>query len=164
MESLLGFQDETIAVVGDDQEKSTSSSYGYKLVPWLNWNEWECVRDSLFSDSPEKIHSAITRISTWRSRGCLPAVIDVTASIIEVQQKDPLYRKDLPDDAIHSEQMLAMLYCMAILRLVNCVVEKTRKKTQVSIAEAAGAIGIPRTLIDIRHGMLPFYCPLEGND
>jgi ribosomal biogenesis protein LAS1 len=62
MESLLGFQDETIAVVGDDQEKSTSSSYGYKLVPWLNWNEWECVRDSLFSDSPEKIHSAITRV------------------------------------------------------------------------------------------------------
>lgn len=151
MESLLGFQDESIAVVGDDQEKSTSSSYGYKLVPWLNWSEWECVRDSLFSDSPEKIHSAITRISTWRSRGCLPAVIDVTASIIEVQQKDPLYRKDLPDDAIHSEQMLAMLYCMAILRLVNCVVEKTRKKTEVSIAEAAGAIGIPRTLIDIRH-------------
>ncbi|KAJ6385388.1 hypothetical protein OIU77_028546 [Salix suchowensis] len=153
MESLLGFQDETIAFVGDDQEKSTSSSssYGYKLVPWLNWNEWECVRDSLFSDSPEKIHSAITRISTWRSRGCLPAVIDVTASIIEVQQKDPLYRKDLPNDAIHSEQMLAMLYCMAILRLVNCVVEKTRKKTEVSIAEAAGAIGIPRMLIDIRH-------------
>ncbi|KAJ6670936.1 hypothetical protein OIU85_014765 [Salix viminalis] len=153
MESLLGFQDETTAFVGDDQEKSTSSSssYGYKLVPWLNWNEWECVRDSLFSDSPDKIHSAITRISTWRSRGCLPAVIDVTASIIEVQQKDPLYRKDLPNDAIHSEQMLAMLYCMAILRLVNCVVEKTRKKTEVSIAEAAGAIGIPRMLIDIRH-------------
>ncbi|CAK7330697.1 unnamed protein product [Dovyalis caffra] len=153
MESLLGFQDEMIAVVGNDQEISTlsSSSYGYKLIPWLNWNEWECVRDSLFSDSPEKIHYAIDRISTWRSRGCLPVVIDVTASIIEVQQKDPLYRKDLPDDAIHSEQMLAMLYCMAILRLVNCVVEKTRKKAEVSIAEAAGAIGIPRTLIDVRH-------------
>eukprot|EP00258_Populus_trichocarpa_P000432 XP_002298459.3 protein LAS1 [Populus trichocarpa] len=153
MGSLLGFQDETVAVVDDDEEKSTSSSssYGYKLVPWLNWNEWECVRDSFFSESPENILSAINRISTWRSRGCLPVVIDVTASIIEVQQKDPLYRKDLPDNALHSEQMLAMLYCMAILRLVNCVVEKTRKKTQVSIAEAAGAIGIPRTLIDIRH-------------
>ncbi|KAH8520000.1 hypothetical protein H0E87_001451 [Populus deltoides] len=153
MESLLGFQDETVAVVDDDEEKSTSSSssYGYKLVPWFNWNEWECVRDCLFSESPENILSAINRISTWRSRGCLPVVIDVTASIIEVQQKDPLYRKDLPDDAIHSEQMLAMLYCMAILRLVNCVVEKTRKKTEVSIAEAAGAIGIPRMLIDIRH-------------
>ncbi|KAJ6948543.1 hypothetical protein NC651_002770 [Populus alba x Populus x berolinensis] len=125
MESLLGFQDETIAVVDDDEEKSTSSSssYGYKLVPWLNWNE-----------------------------GCLPVVMDVTASIIEVQQKDPLYGKDLPDDAIHSEQMLAMLYCIAILRLVNCVVETIWKKTQVSIADAASAIGIPRTLIDIRHG------------
>ncbi|KAF8009288.1 hypothetical protein BT93_J0322 [Corymbia citriodora subsp. variegata] len=44
-----------------------------------------------------------------------------------------------------------MLYCMAIMRLVNGVIEKTRKKTEVSIAEAASAIGIPRMLIDIRH-------------
>lgn len=38
------------------------------------------------------------------------------------------------------------------LRLVNGLVEKTRKKTEVSIAAAADAIGIPRVLIDIRHG------------
>lgn len=37
-------------------------------------------------------------------------------------------------------------------RLVNGVVEKTRKKTEASIAVAADAIGIPRMLIDIRHG------------
>ncbi|CAN0927155.1 Ribosomal biogenesis protein LAS1L [Linum grandiflorum] len=130
---------------------SSSSPSGYRLVPWLNWEEWECVRDSLFSDSPHRVSFALHRISTWRSRGCLPVVIDVTAAIIEIQLKDPLYRKDLPHDAIHSEQMLAMLYCMAILRLVNCVIEKTRKKNESSIAEAAGAIGIPRSLIDIRH-------------
>ncbi|XP_028098518.1 ribosomal biogenesis protein LAS1L-like [Camellia sinensis] len=47
--------------------------------------------------------------------------------------------------------MLTMLYCMAIVRLVNGVVEKTRKKTEVSIAKAADAINIPRMLIDIRH-------------
>jgi hypothetical protein len=35
---------------------------------------------------------------------------------------------------------------------VNGVVEKTRKKTEASIAVAADAIGIPRMLIDIRHG------------
>ncbi|KAG6679100.1 hypothetical protein I3842_14G114300 [Carya illinoinensis] len=44
-----------------------------------------------------------------------------------------------------------MLYCMAIIRLVNGVIEKARKKTEVSIAVAADAIGIPRMLIDIRH-------------
>ena len=37
-------------------------------------------------------------------------------------------------------------------RLVNGVVEKTRKKELVSIAVAADAIGIPRMLIDVRHG------------
>ncbi|CAN0905330.1 Ribosomal biogenesis protein LAS1L [Linum grandiflorum] len=135
-----------------DQGTTTSSSpSGYRLVPWLNWEEWEFVKDSLFSDSPHRVSFALHRISTWRSRGCLPVVIDVTAAIIEIQLKDPLYRKDLPHDAIHSEQMLAMLYCMAILRLVNCVIEKTRKKNESSIADAAGAIGIPRSLIDIRH-------------
>ncbi|KAK8493653.1 hypothetical protein V6N12_038611 [Hibiscus sabdariffa] len=47
--------------------------------------------------------------------------------------------------------MLAMLYCMAILRLVNCVMGKTRKRTGISIAKAADAIGMPRRLIDVRH-------------
>ncbi|XP_052178572.1 uncharacterized protein LOC127792182 isoform X2 [Diospyros lotus] len=35
---------------------------------------------------------------------------------------------------------------------MNGVVQKTRKKTEVSIAEAADAINLPRMLIDIRHG------------
>lgn len=35
---------------------------------------------------------------------------------------------------------------------MNCVVEKTRRKSEFSIAEAAAAIGIPRKLIDVRHG------------
>ncbi|KAL6284618.1 hypothetical protein ACE6H2_015547 [Prunus campanulata] len=142
---------------------SSSASYSYKLVPWLSWDEWLFVDESLFSNSPDSVASALRRISAWRSRGCLPVVIEVTASIIEIQQKDPHFRKDQSNDALDncradqssdaslSDEMLAMLYCMAIMRLVNGVVEKTRKKTEVSIAVAADAIGIPRTLIDIRH-------------
>ncbi|CAL5425458.1 unnamed protein product [Camellia sinensis] len=38
--------------------------------------------------------------------------------------------------------------------LVNGVVEKTQKKTEVSIAKAADAINIPRMLIDILHEVL----------
>ncbi|WCJ42121.1 las1-like family protein [Euphorbia peplus] len=152
MAQLLNLEDGNILIDANDQEKlSSPSSCGYKLVPWLNWDEWDWVRVSVFSGSPDKVASAIKRISTWRSRECLPVVVDVTASLVEIQQKDPFFRKDVPSDALHSEQMLAMLYSMAILRLVNCVVEKTRKKTEISIADASAAIGIPRTLIDIRH-------------
>ncbi|XP_039060417.1 uncharacterized protein LOC120204384 isoform X2 [Hibiscus syriacus] len=150
MEPLLGFEEETIEAYNQESSSSTPSG-DYKLVPWLNWAEWESVRNSLFSSSPLEISFALSRISTWRSRGCLPVVIDVTASIVEIQQSDPFFRGDKSNDGSHSEQMLAMLYCMAILRLVNCVIEKTRKRTGISIADAADAIGIPRRLIDVRH-------------
>ncbi|XP_012472208.1 uncharacterized protein LOC105789382 isoform X1 [Gossypium raimondii] len=151
MEPLLGFKEETVEAYNQDFSSSTIPSNAYKLVPWLNWAEWDSVRKSLFSSSPRKISSALSRISTWRSRGCLPVVIDVTASIVEIQQTDPFFRGDKSKDDSHSEQLLAMLYCMAILRIVNCVIEKTRKRTGISIADAADAIGIPRRLIDVRH-------------
>ncbi|TYI91500.1 hypothetical protein E1A91_D03G196700v1 [Gossypium mustelinum] len=151
MEPLLGFKEETVEAYNQDFSSSTIPSNAYKLVPWLNWAEWDSVRKSLFSSSPRKISSALSRISTWRSRGCLPVVIDVTASIVEIQQSDPFFRGDKSKDDSHSEQLLAMLYCMAILRIVNCVIEKTRKRTGISIADAADAIGIPRRLIDVRH-------------
>ncbi|PHU11462.1 hypothetical protein BC332_18392 [Capsicum chinense] len=127
------------------------NSVGLKLVPWLSWNEWNSIRHSLFSASPASVAFALQRISTWRSRGGIPIAVDVTTAIIEIQQKDPFFRKDLGGNALQSEEMLSMLYCMAIMRLVNGVVEKTRKKAEISIAEAVNAIGIPRMLVDVRH-------------
>ncbi|CAL5425463.1 unnamed protein product [Camellia sinensis] len=143
MESLLGFM-ETMSSF--DVDVDVGRSCDYKLVPWLTWDEWDFVRDSLFSSSPHSIASALRRITVWRSRGCLPVVIEVTALIVEIQV-------DIGDDALDSEEMLTMLYCMAIVRLVNGVVKKTHRKTEVSIAQAADAINIPRMLIDIRHGI-----------
>ncbi|KAK4369290.1 hypothetical protein RND71_013082 [Anisodus tanguticus] len=145
MESLLGF------IEPPANDTVEGNSLGLKLVPWISWDEWNSIRDSLFSSSPPSIAFALQRISTWRSRGCIPVAVDVTASIVEIQQKDPFFRKDLGGNALQSEEMLSMLYCMAIMRLVNGVVEKTRKKAEISIAEAANAIGIPRMLIDVRH-------------
>ncbi|KAI3468498.1 hypothetical protein Pfo_025161 [Paulownia fortunei] len=145
MESMLGFNEHLPDDVVEDK------SLSFKLVPWISWDEWRFVRESLFSSSPNSVASALQRISTWRSRGCIPMAVEVTASIVEIQQKDPFFRNGLNESAFQSEEMLAMLYCMAIMRLVNGVVEKTRKKNEVSIGEAADAIGIPRMLIDIRH-------------
>ncbi|RDY08642.1 Ribosomal biogenesis protein LAS1L [Mucuna pruriens] len=147
---LLGFEEEA-KVVTESSSLSSSSSSARRLVPWLNWDEWLFVKHALFSNSPHSLSSALKRISAWRSRGSLPVLIEVTASIIEIQHKDPYFRQDQSNDASLSEEMLAMLYCMAIMRLVNGAVEKTRKKEVASIAVAADAIRIPRMLIDIRH-------------
>lgn len=60
MEPFLDFQE---VVNGDSEENSSSSSNGFRLVPWLNWKEWESVRESLFSSSAEKIVFALKRVS-----------------------------------------------------------------------------------------------------
>ncbi|MCL7036543.1 hypothetical protein MKW94_014562 [Papaver nudicaule] len=133
----------------ETEVEEEGKEYSLRLVPWLTWNDWNWVRESLFSSSRESINAALRKISGWRGRGCLPIAIEVTASIIEIQLKDPFFK--LCDEAVDSDEVLSMLHCMSIVRLVNGVIEKTRKKTEVSIAEAANAIGIPRMLIDIRH-------------
>ncbi|KAL1199151.1 hypothetical protein V5N11_014648 [Cardamine amara subsp. amara] len=151
MEKLAGIEADIESFFGEqDQQKSSSDSC--KQVPWLNWEEWDSVRESLFSSSPDRVASALQRVATWRSRGSLPAPVDVTCSLIEIQLKDGFIpREKQSADALYSEHLLQMLYCMGILRLVNCVIEKTRRRENFSIAEAAKAIGIPRKLIDLRH-------------
>ncbi|CAO2837401.1 unnamed protein product [Amaranthus hypochondriacus] len=140
MESLLGL-------------KKTKSNLheNYKLVPWLNWEEWDTVRLSLFSASPDSVAKALRKVGAWRCRGHLPILVEVTASIVEIQQKDPHFRVQLSDGASDSEEMLAMLYTMAIMRLVNGPLEKLCKVAGSSIADAAEEIGMPRMLVDIRH-------------
>ncbi|XP_010491978.1 PREDICTED: uncharacterized protein LOC104769459 [Camelina sativa] len=151
MEALAGIEADIESYFGE-QDQQKSSSDGCKQVPWLSWEEWDSVRESLFSSSPDRIASALERVATWRSRGSLPAPVDVTCSLIEIQLKDGFIpREKQSADALYSEHLLQMLYCMGILRLVNCVIEKTRRREDVSIADAARAIGIPRKLIDIRH-------------
>ncbi|CAJ1974874.1 unnamed protein product [Sphenostylis stenocarpa] len=50
-----------------------------------------------------------------------------------------------------AERCLLCYIAWSVMRLVNVVVEKTRKKEVTSITVAADAIGISRMLIDIRH-------------
>ncbi|KAL5673559.1 hypothetical protein ACJX0J_017865, partial [Zea mays] len=101
----------------------------------------------------EKSHFMVTNgIAAWRSRGSLPIPVDVTAAFVDIRLRDPFFRNGLAgDDALDSEEMLAMLYSMAIMRLVNGFVENPYKKTGLSISELADAVGIPRVLVDIRH-------------
>ncbi|XP_045831949.1 pre-rRNA-processing protein las1 [Trifolium pratense] len=138
---FLGFEE--VPALEDDEQR--------KLVPWLDWNEWLSVRDALFSHSSQSLSFALKRISSWRSRGSLPAAIDVTATIVEIQNMDPFFRQDKLDDGSVSEEILSNLYTMAIVRLVNATVEKIGTKEQGSINVRADKICIPRMLIDVRH-------------
>ncbi|GJM92809.1 hypothetical protein PR202_ga09311 [Eleusine coracana subsp. coracana] len=123
-------------------------STGRKLVPWSSWAEWRFVRDGLFSPYPA---AALRRIAAWRSRGSLLIPVDVTASFVEIRMRDPFFRVIAGDEMLESDEMLAMLYSMAIMRLVNGFMENPHKKTGRSISDLAEAVGIPRVLVDIRH-------------
>ncbi|GJV94162.1 ribosomal biogenesis protein LAS1L-like protein isoform X2 [Tanacetum coccineum] len=95
--------------------------------------------------------SGCKRVSTWRSRGCLPILIEATASIAEIQQMDSHFREASSESDLLADDMLMMTYCMTIMRLMNDIMEKTRKKNEISVGEAVDVIGIPRMMIDIRH-------------
>ncbi|KAK6911468.1 Las1 [Dillenia turbinata] len=123
---IRGFDEKTTMTDYFHGRRKTPS--GYKLVPWMNWDEWDSLRLSLFSSSPDSVASALDKVSAWRAKGCLPVVIEITAAFVEIQQKDPFFR------------------------LVNGVVERARQKnTNLSLDEAGGAIQLPRMLIDVRH-------------
>uniref|UniRef100_A0ACD5WHH5 Uncharacterized protein n=1 Tax=Avena sativa TaxID=4498 RepID=A0ACD5WHH5_AVESA len=124
---------------------------GRKLVPWSSWAEWRFVRDAIFSPYPDP-EAALRRIAAWRSRGCLPAPVEVTAALFEIRLRDPFLQNGVAwNDKLESDEMLALLYSMAIIRLVNVFLESPHKKTRHSISDLAETVGIPRILVDIRH-------------
>ncbi|KAL5708427.1 hypothetical protein ACHQM5_019223 [Ranunculus cassubicifolius] len=141
----------------------------YKRVPWISWEEWNFVRKSLFSSSPHSIATALDRISMWKLRGSLPIIVDVTASIIRTQQKDPKFREDIAvlsqflADIVFlcADDILVVLLCTSVCvcssQLVNGVIDQDRNKRgkrdnrRLSINDSAYEIGLPRILVDIRH-------------
>uniref|UniRef100_A0A453FRF3 Uncharacterized protein n=6 Tax=Aegilops tauschii subsp. strangulata TaxID=200361 RepID=A0A453FRF3_AEGTS len=148
-----------------------------KLVPWSSWEEWRFVRDAIFSPYPDpgaalrrvgilfleapknyqvsgeqSLTVSLVQIAAWRSRGCLPIPVEVTAALFEIRLRDPFFRNGVPsDDKLESDEMLALLYSMAIIRLVNGFMESPHKETGRSISDLAETVGVPRILVDIRH-------------
>jgi hypothetical protein len=55
-----------------------------KGVPWMSWEEWDMVRESLWSEDIGRKRFALEIIELWSLRGKVPHAIVSTASIIEV--------------------------------------------------------------------------------
>lgn len=62
MEALAGIEAD-IESFFNEQDQQRPSSDDCKQVPWLSWEEWDSVRESLFSSSPDRAASALERVN-----------------------------------------------------------------------------------------------------
>ncbi|BBN10584.1 ribosomal biogenesis protein LAS1 [Marchantia polymorpha subsp. ruderalis] len=124
---------------------------GVRQVPWQSWAHWQFVADGIFSDSNDRIVAAQNRIKAWQSRGNVPISVETTAALTSIQQRDPRFNHDLPLGGGLPDDMLQMMYAMAVQRLVNGVVDVSSRRNISSVATRADSAGLPRLLVDIRH-------------
>ncbi|GJZ08214.1 ribosomal biogenesis protein LAS1L-like protein isoform X2, partial [Tanacetum coccineum] len=100
---------------------STSADTPYMIL-------WSTIKKNTFS--------ANTLLLLGESRGCLPILTEATASIVEIQQMDSHFREGLSEsDLLANDMLTPMMNCMTLMRLVNSIMEKTRKKNEISIGE-----------------------------
>ncbi len=62
-----------------------------RLLPWLNWEEWNECRELLYSPnfSDKVLGVNITRV--WRSRGKGPHAVEATSQLVEAVLCDKTY-------------------------------------------------------------------------
>ncbi|KAG0629372.1 hypothetical protein M758_1G098300 [Ceratodon purpureus] len=122
-----------------------------RQVPWESWQQWHHVRYCFFSNVPAQIAQALDRVAAWQSRGGLPVAVEITAELISVQQRDPYMNTEVSPGVALPGEMLRMMYAMAIMRLVNGVVDQSVRRNSSSVANRAEDAHLPRAFVDIRH-------------
>ena len=114
-----------------------------RLVPWLDWSEWQAVYHSLF-DVDSNQQWGLEAIALWRLRGRLPHSIDITASLIEVIIQDSHNPR--------SEHELRMQYSIIVVRAVNGLVDPSQQSYFAdSVMSLASKIDIPGWIVELRH-------------
>jgi predicted Rdx family selenoprotein len=122
-----------------------------RQVPWESWQQWHHVRCCFFSNEPVQFAEALDRVAAWQSRGGLPVAVEITAELISIQQRDPYMNTGVSPSIALPGEMLRMMYAMAIMRLVNGVVDQNARRNTASVANRAEDAGLPRAFVDIRH-------------
>eukprot|EP01043_Picozoa_sp_COSAG02_P034008 COSAG02_NODE_2354_length_9081_cov_4.549544_2_plen_687_part_00 len=130
-----------------------------RAVPWLDWAEWEAVRELLIAPEPERRARGVQRVAAWRSRGRLPVSVETTACLVEIWLSE---RGVQPP----SEVQLRLSYSMALLRMVNGICDPSQRgKAASSVLTLARRLGLPPMLVDLRHaathGSLPALPALQ---
>ena len=143
-----------------------------RQTPWANFNEWDSVRKSLFpfsrdSSSVERIRKGLDRIAVWECRGRVPLAIQITSQILRLKLSDcqvvaegNFNRLDNVDS-----ETIRLAYAMAVVRLVNGVVEPEQRAIGIaaSVSDIAARCGLPRWFVDIRHDATHTSLPSLSN-
>ncbi|CAK9082384.1 unnamed protein product [Durusdinium trenchii] len=119
-----------------------------KVAPWASWAEFHAVYLQLTSSSPSERAQGVKRVETWRTRCRLPVAVDITASFVEIMLNDAYLNPDT--EAPRADNELRLMYAMAVIRLVNGIVDRTRQRKS-SILERAQGLEWPQFFVDLRH-------------
>lgn len=125
-----------------------------RQVPWYNWGEWISVKrgiecalygntDGEFREA--SVEAALHKLQGWRCRmgGRLALALEATVGLVEL---------DRIRDFHESSELERLALSMAIVRLVNGIADsKQTGRFAASLSVLAGAAGVHRWLIDIRH-------------
>lgn len=93
-----------------------------KQTPWIDWKEWERVKNYVFGNIQEQREAALW-INLWRSRGNCPAAVESTGNFLELA----ITLHDSRTVPHLSNTMIRHLISMALIRFVNGIVDQAQR-------------------------------------
>ena len=111
-------------------------------VPWTSLSQLEQLCGYIYND--EDWERAINRLSGWKFTGSLPFALEATLSLLVAFQVDA----GQPAPSLSRRNA----YALAIVRFINGLVDPLQSGPHArSIAAIAAQIGIPLSLVELRH-------------
>ncbi len=82
-----------------------------RLLPWLNWEEWNKCRELLYSPNYSDMVAGVNITRIWRSRGKVPHAVDATAQLVEAALRDLTYFSSTTGTSTSSTGMTIGVSC-----------------------------------------------------
>lgn len=116
---------------------------GYRVLPWVDWAEWLELKDMLDS---KQVADANAKMQTFLLRRSNAVPIAMLSSVSLMHQLEN------PSSDSYTQRLGLS---MAITRLVNGITDRLQPRGEravaKSVASLAGKIGMPLSLVEIRH-------------
>ncbi|CDS08839.1 hypothetical protein LRAMOSA10200 [Lichtheimia ramosa] len=124
-----------------------------RVVPWINFEEFQTVHKWLYSQSPEEAQYGVDRVAAWSSRGRLPTAVECTSALIQLRLRDRGH-------TLLSHQELRQLYSFALIRFVNGMVDPLQTGAHArATSEIASRLGLPLWFVELRHAATHEHLP-----